>query len=335
MHSSTHDTQSNPSNPSKHSKRIRNAILAGSAVVGMLAVSACSAASTTNAGGSDDKVTLAQPSWAGAQANIAVAKKLLEDELGVEVDVRQMNETAAFTAMDGGQADAVLEDWHGNPKQLKTFVEKKKSVVSAGELGVKGHIGWYVPKYYADKHPDITNWKNLNKYADDFKTSESKGKGQFIGADPEYSQHDTGIIKNLDLDFTHVPSGSESAQQEEIERLYKAKKPFLTYWWTPQVLQNELELVEVELPKYTKGCNVPVEKADCGYPHVDLEKFMNADFAKNGGDAAEFIKNFKWSNEDQDAVVNYMTQDKMKPEAAAEKWIKENKDVWEAWLPKK
>ncbi|MFI6939383.1 glycine betaine ABC transporter substrate-binding protein [Streptomyces sp. NPDC050418] len=318
-----------------NSKPIRNSLIAATGVAAMVALSACGAAETGSKGSDGKEITLAQPNWAGAEANIAVAKKLLEDELDVKVEVKQMNEAAAFKALDGGQAEALLEDWHGNPNEIKEFVDEKKSVVSGGNLGVKGHIGWYVPKYYVDKNPDITDWKNLNKHAKDFETSESGGKGQFIGADPEYSQHDKGIIENLKLDFTHVPSGSEAAQQKEIERLYKAKKPFLTYWWTPQLLQNQIDLVEVKLPEFTEGCNEPVEKADCGYPQVDLEKFLNAEFAKGGSDAAEFLKNFEWSNADQDKVVTLMKVDKLSPDAAAEKWINDNKATWEKWLPKK
>ena len=44
-----------------------------------------------------------------------------------------------------------------------------------------------MPKYYADKHPEILDYKNLNKYAKDFKTVRSGGKGEFIGAAPSYS----------------------------------------------------------------------------------------------------------------------------------------------------
>ena len=36
--------------------------------------------------------------------------------------------------------------------------------------GNQGIIGWYVPPWMAQKYPDITNWKNLNKYASMFKT---------------------------------------------------------------------------------------------------------------------------------------------------------------------
>ncbi|MGH3322895.1 MAG: glycine betaine ABC transporter substrate-binding protein [Streptomyces sp.] len=316
-------------------KQIRHSLIAGIGVLGVLSLSACSAADTSAGGGKDDKVVLAEPSWVGAQANAAVVKKLMEDELDVKVEAKQMDEPVAFDALDSGKADVILEDWHGVPKKQKKYVEEKKTVVSGGDLGVVGHIGWFVPKYYADKHPDIKNWKNLNKYAKDFKTAESGDKGHFIGAAPSYSQHDKGLIKNLKLDFKHIPSGAEAAQLKEIQRLYKAKKPFLSYWWEPQWMNEKIEMTEIELPKYTKGCEVPEGKAKCGYETNQLEKFMNKDFAKGDTDAAKFIKNFKWSTKDQNEVAGMIAGQKMKPEDAAEKWIKANKSTWEKWIPKK
>lgn len=316
-------------------KQIRRTLVAGIGILGALSLSACGAADTKSSGGTDDKVVLAEPSWVGAQANAAVVKKLMEDELDVKVEAKQMDEPVAFDALNEGKADAILEDWHGVPKKEKKYVEEKKTVVSGGDLGVVGHIGWFVPKYYADKHPDVTNYKNLNKYAKDFRTSESGDKGHFIGAAPSYSQHDKELIKNFDLDFKHIPSGAEAAQLKEIQRLYDAKKPFLTYWWEPQWMNNKIDMVEVKLPKHTPGCEQPPEKAKCGYETNQLEKFLNADFAKSDSDAAKFIKNFKWSTEDQNEVAGDIAGKKMKPEDAAEKWIKKNKDKWEKWLPKK
>ncbi|MCT2594524.1 ABC transporter substrate-binding protein [Streptomyces sp. N2-109] len=313
--------------------RIRNSLVAGAGVAGMLALSACGAAETESGGG--DTVRLAQPTWVGAQANVAVAKKLLEDELDAKVKVQQLGEPAAWDALNSGKADAILEDWGGVPKKEKLYIEDKKTVVKGGNLGVKGHIGWFVPKYYADKHPDITDWKNLNKYAKDFKTSESGDKGQFLGAAPSYTTHDKHLIKNLDLDFKILPTGNEAAQLKEIERLYKAKEPFLSYWWDPQWMNAEIDMVEIKLPAYEEGCLEPVEKAECGYDTLDLQKYFNADFADEGGDAAKFLKNFEWTTEDQNKVAQMIAGKDMDPDEAAAEWIKGNKSVWEKWLPKK
>lgn len=316
-------------------KRIRNTAFAGVGIVSVLALATGCGAADTKAGG-DDKVVLAEPSWVGATANAAVVKKLLEDELDVKVEAKQMDEPVAFDALNSGKADAILEDWHGVPKKEKKYVEEKKTVVSGGDLGVVGHIGWFVPKYWADKHPDvIKDYKKLNDYYKDFQTSESGDKGHFIGAAPSYSQHDKGLIKNLGMKFKHIPSGAEAAQLKELKRLYDAKKPFLTYWWEPQWMNEQIDMVEVKLPKHTPGCEVPESQAKCGYETNQLEKFMNKDFAESDSEAAKFIKNFKWTTEDQNKVAGMIAGKKMDPEDAAAAWIKDNKSTWEKWIPKK
>ena len=69
----------------------------------------------------------------------------------------------------------------------------------------------------AEEYPDITNWENLNKYADLFVTSESGGKGQLLDGDPGFVTNDAALVENLDLDFT-VVAGSEAALIESFRR---------------------------------------------------------------------------------------------------------------------
>ena len=44
------------------------------------------------------------------------------------------------------------------------------------------------------------------------------------------------------------------------------------------------------------------------------------------------MKNFKWTNADQNTVAKYIALDKMSPEAAAKKWVDANPDKVKAWL---
>ena len=63
-----------------------------------------------------------------------------------------------------------------------------------------------------DEYPDITDWKNLNKYADLFKTSESGDKGQFLAGDPSFVTERRGAGRRTSkLNFKVVYSGSEAA----------------------------------------------------------------------------------------------------------------------------
>nr|WP_226962496.1 ABC transporter substrate-binding protein [Streptomyces sp. C8S0] len=318
-------------------KNLIRTATAAAVVLGITGLTACGAAKTDSAsgkGGGSGSVTIAVPSWVGAEANAAVAKHILENELDTEVELTQLDESVAIDGLNSGKVDAVLEDWGGAPDKIKLYTEDKKSVVEGGDLGVVGHIGWFVPKYLADKHPDITDWKNLNKYKDLFKTAESGDKGQLLEGSPSYTTNDDAIIKNLELDYKTVYAGSEAAQITQIKENYKAQKPFITYWWTPQWLNAQVDLVEVKLPEYKEGCDADPEKVACGYAQTSLQKYFNADFAKDGGDAAQFLKNFSWTAEQQNEVAAMIADQKLSPEAAAEKWVKANESTWKAWLPK-
>lgn len=314
--------------------RKRTALIAGVGALALTATLGACGKADPYYSGSNKTITLPVAAWAGSEANVAVAKKILEQELGYRVQNQQMDEPVMFDALNSGKADAIMEDWRGVPKKEKKYVDEKKTVTEEGHNGVTGHIGWYVPTYYAKKHPEVKTWKGLNKLKDDFKTSESGNKGQLLEGSPSFSTYDDAIIKNLGLQYKTVYSGSEAAQTKEIQKKYKNKEPFLTYWWTPQWLNSKVPMTEVKLPKRTPGCDSVDSKVDCAYPHTKLTKFFNKDFAKNGGEAAEFLRNFKWSTAQQTEIVKWMTIDKMDTDEAAAKWVEKYPEVWKKWLPK-
>ncbi|MDK1472762.1 glycine betaine ABC transporter substrate-binding protein [Streptomyces sp. 549] len=306
---------------------VRRSLTAGAGAFALLVLSSCGSDSAAKS----EPVALVSPLWAGGQANVAVAKYILEKELGYEVTVEEMEEADGWKALGEGKADAILEDWD-LPEQYAKYVEKEKTVVPGGQLGVTGRIGWFVPRYLADQDREVTRWENINKYADMFGTQGSGGQGVLYQGDPSYKSHDEALIKNLDLNLTLEYLGSEDAQLERIRKQAETEKPFLTYWWTPHWVEAEVELAEVRLPEYYAGCDAQEEKVECGYPQTDLQKYLNADFAQDGGKAAEFLKNFEWGEDEQNKVAKMIAGDGMSPEGAAERWAKENEGIWKKWL---
>ncbi|EFF88680.1 glycine betaine-binding lipoprotein [Streptomyces sp. e14] len=316
--------------------RIRTtALVAAVAALGL--TTGCGAADMTKqaspfAGAQGSKtVTLSVQSWVGAQSNVAVAQYILEHQLGYRVDTVQVDEVPAWDALSQGRVDALLEDW-GHPDQEKRYVEDKKTIADAGELGVTGHIGWFVPTYLAERHPDITDWRNLDKYASLFRTAESGGKGQLMDGSPSYVTNDKALVANLKLDYQVVFAGSEAAQITQMKQFAKEKKPFLTYWYTPQWLSEKVPMTEVKLPPYKEGCDADPAKVACAYPHTPLKKFLNARFARSGGKAAAFLKKFRWTTEDQNEVSLMIADQKLSPQEAARKWVDGHPEVWKRWL---
>ncbi|MDG9714730.1 ABC transporter substrate-binding protein [Streptomyces sp. DH10] len=312
---------------------------AGIAVLG-LTLTACGGAkvgdSSSDAGGSGSSgkcgtFNLAVNPWVGYEANAAVLAYVAEQDLGCKVTQKDLKEEIAWQGFGTGEVDAVVENW-GHDDLKKKYITDQKTAVDAGPTGNEGLIGWYVPPWLAKAHPDITDWKNLNKYADKFRTSESGGKGQLLDGDPSFVTNDAALVKNLKLDFKVVYAGSETALIQAFRKAEKDKSWVIGYFYEPQWFMSEVPLKKVKLPEYKTGCDADTEKVACDYPVYKLDKIVSAKFAKSGSPAYDLVKNFTWTNEDQNTVAKYIAVDKMTPEAAAKKWVEANRDKVEAWI---
>ncbi|AKJ15343.1 glycine/betaine ABC transporter substrate-binding protein [Streptomyces incarnatus] len=311
---------------------------AGLAVLG-LTLTACSgakvgdstSAGAKSSGGKCGAFHLAVNPWVGYEADAAVVAYVAQHDLGCTVQKKDLKEEIAWQGFGTGEVDAVLENW-GHDDLKSKYISGQKTAVEAGSTGNEGVIGWFVPPWLAKAHPDITDWKNLNKYADKFKTSESGGKGQLLDGDPSYVTNDAALVKNLKLNFKVVYAGSETALIQAFRTAEKNKQWMIGYFYEPQWFMSEVPLVKVNLPAYTKGCDADAAKVACDYPVYDLDKIVSADFAKSGSPAYKLVKNFHWTNDDQNTVAKYIAVDKMSDDAAAKKWVDANRAKVDAWL---
>ena len=91
--------------------------------------------------------------------------------------------------------------------------------------------------------------------------------------------------------------------------------------------------MNVPLPPYEEGCQADPAEVDCDYPETTLKKIGSTSWVEEGGPGVELVQNFEWTNEDQNVVAKYISEDGMSAEDAAAQWVEENPDKVEAWLP--
>ena len=323
--------------------RLRRASLVALALA--MVVAACgeekeSASGGQAAGGKDcGKVVLNEQAWAGSTANTYIAKAVLEGQLGCQVEITKIAEIPVFQAMADGNVDAVLEDWQ-HVDEYDKYIEKGGTVVQGGPLGVEGHIGWFIPKYLMDEHPEFKTWEGLKGEESLFKTPESGDQGMFLGGDPSYVQKDKELIEALDLNLKHVTAGAEPAQVARWSQLYKQKKPVIFYWYTPQFLNQQYDLSEVGLPPRTeanKDCKDDSKSGGdpqqykCEYDVTIINKLFSKKFADSGSPAYDVLRKMKLTNEDQELVAKQIAGDKVDPEKAGRDWVNANKAKVAAW----
>ncbi len=291
--------------------------------------SATAGGTATKASCGSTPVSIAENAWTGYAANVAVIDYVLRNSLGCTTKITKVNEQVSWQGFPTGQIDVILENW-GHDDLVKKYITEQKVAVDLGPTGNKGIIGWYVPQWMADKYPDITDYKNLNKYADMFKTSESGDKGQLLDGDPSYVTNDAALIANLGLNYKVVTGGSEAALITAMQTATDQKKPLLFYFYEPQFALAKIKVARITLPPYTAGCDTDPKKVACDYPPYILNKIARTKFIDAGGPAVDFLKKFTWTNDDQNQVASDIAAG-MKYDDAAKKWVDAHPDQVAAW----
>ncbi|MEV4286498.1 ABC transporter substrate-binding protein [Nonomuraea bangladeshensis] len=307
--------------------------LAAPLAAAVLLLTSCSSEEPGAATGAKKTVNLDVHAWVGYEAQAAVLSYLLEHELGYTVNTRKMKEEQSWRDFETGKVDVIIENW-GHPDLKKQYIEQKKVALSAGLTGNKGVIGWYVPEWMAKKYPDITDYRNLNKYANLFRTEKTGNVGQILDGDPTFVTNDEALVRNLRLNYKVVYSGSEDALIKAAQDATKNRTPLLMYFYEPQWLFTKVKLVKIALPAYAVGCDADAARVACDYPPYLLDKIVSRSFAEKGGRAYELVRNFTWTNDDQNRVASAMINDSKTAEQAAAEWVAENKIVWKDWIPR-
>jgi glycine betaine/proline transport system substrate-binding protein len=283
--------------------------------------------------GAGESVSLVANPWPGSYANVAVASRILTDELGVDVEIVEIDENAQWPGMDAGDLDAVLEIWpSGHEDNIQTYIEDAGTVERLGELGAVGQIGWFTPTYVVEDNPELATWEGIEGNEELFATAETGDAGRFLAADPSFVQFDETIISNLELDLEVIQSGSEAAQLTAVQNAIEREEPVLFYFYTPHWLHADTDLTMVELPEYEEGCEEPEGERTCGYPEDVLFKAAAADLSERAPATYAFLERFEMRNEWQDEITYMIDVEGMEPQEAADQWVADNEDIWQDWL---
>lgn len=282
---------------------------------------------TTAAAAECGEWSIAMHAWVGYTASAQVLTNVAE-ELGCTINQIKLDEAGVtYDAIEAGSVDVIVEDWGGG--RWKEWTDRGQ-VVEVGPNGNIGKIGMFIPAWMAEEYPDITDAANLNKYAELFKTSESGSKGAWYEGPPGYTTVGEKMIAAGNLNFQVISTGSEAALIELFTQAVDNKTPALGYWWEPHPLFATLDLVRVNWPASDWAAT---EEADgtTDYPETPLIKIAGKKLLDSGDPFAMLVKNFKWTNADQNQVAADIEAG-TDPKVAAQKWIDANRSVVDSWI---
>ena len=165
-----------------------------------------------------------------------------------------------------------------------------------------------------------------------FKTSESGGKGQLLDGDPSFVTNDEALVKNLKLNYKVVYAGSETALITAFRQAEKNKKPLLGYFYEPQWFLSRSSWSRSTCRRTRRAATPTRPRSPATTRRTTWTRSSARSSPTPAARRTTLVKNFTWTNDDQNLVAKYIAEDKMTADDAAKKWVDANPDKVKAWL---
>ena len=302
------------------------------------------ALATTTALAAD--VVIGVPNWPSAQATAYVLKVVLEDKLGLEVEMQNGTNPVIFEAMASGAMHVHPEVWLPNQQNLQDKYVKQNGTVRMNENGVASTQAICVTKDTAKRTgivdlTDLTNPEMAAKFDTD-----GDGKGEmWIGVQgwastnvekvraKSYGYAATMTLKELD----------ETVALAEVDSAVAQKKNIVFFCYTPHHMFALYDLVILKEPPHDPAkwhviqpTDDPewLEKSSVGgawdtaYLHIDYATKLE----KTQPSAAALLSKVKLSTDIVSQMTYALVVKKQDPADFAKKWVAENASLVDSWL---
>jgi len=288
-------------------------------IITLAVLTAFAAVSVAGCGGDDGKQTgkednkqvkLLYVQWACASAETHVMKVILEDKMGYEVEIMDVTAAAMYEGLANKKADAIFTAWlpltHGEyMKQVKDQVEDLGPSMEGAKIGL------VVPDYVA-----VDSIADMNAVKDKF-------DGKIIGIDSGAGimKATEAALKDYNLDYELV-EGSEGTMIASLKQAIENNKWVVVTGWTPHWKFARWDLKYLDDPKKDYG--------EAETINTIVRKGLKEDMP----DAYTLFDNFAWSPEDLASAMG-LAEDMGNSEEAARKWVEQNPELVNSWLPDK
>ena len=214
-------------------------------------VAAVLAASVTLAGvaqgAEDNTVTIGFGAWSSNEMTTKIARQVLEQHLGVEVELMQLQMASLYQSLKKGDVDVMLTSWQ--PETHADYIDKVgDSTVNLGILFSRAKLGWVVPDYVPkDKLNSIT----------DLKEPETREKldGQIVGIDPGagLTRLSKKAMKEYGLADYNLQISSGAGMTAALKRAVARNEWIVVTGWSPHWKFGAWDLRYIEDPKTVLG----------------------------------------------------------------------------------
>ena len=291
-------------------------------------------------------VVIGSPNWPSVQATAYILELVLEDTLGLEVEVQNGSNSVVFEAMDKGSMHVHPEVWLPNQDNLHNTYVKEKGTVMMNPNGVTAFQGICATKHTADtlgisKITDLTD----PAVASQFDTN-GDGKGEvWIGA-PGWASTNIEKIraKSYGYDQTlELSEMDETLAMANLDAAVQQTNPFVFFCYTPHHMFELHDLVILEEPEHDPDKWVVFQPTDdpnwlensmagVAWKDANLHIHYAKALEESQPEAADLLSKAKFTTDQVSAMVYSVIVDKVKLEDLARQWVDANGATIDEWL---
>jgi glycine betaine/proline transport system substrate-binding protein len=266
--------------------------------------------STTAPAESTKSADLVYVNWAEGVAYTHLAKVVLEDKLGYEVEITAADVGPAYVAVAQGDKDAFMETWL--PVLHKDYIDKyRDSVIDLGHVYENTQSGLVVPTYVT-----IDTISELDAHADKF-----DGKITGIDAGAGIMKTTAQVIEDYGLGL-ELMSSSGPAMAAALQEAVANEEWIVVTGWRPHWMFGrwDLKFLEQDKDKTIWGT---------GNIHIMGRKGLREDKPE----LAAFLSNMYLTDPQLADLMLKIKESDEDIETVARAWMAENEDVISDWMP--
>ena len=124
-------------------------------------------------------------------------------------------------------------------------------------------------------------------------------------------------------------AGGEAALFAELQRAYQRGEPWLGLMWRPAYPTHAMDLTRIEFPPYSEECWGKTYA--CQWPETVIYQLASAGMEEAHPTAWNILQNYEMPDERLAELQNYVVDDGMSIPDAAQKWVDDNPEIWQAW----
>jgi len=195
---------------------------------------------------SKEPIKIGWTAWSDAEFVTMLAKRILEERMGYEVELLQTAIALQYQGLATGSIDIMLMSWQ--PETHADYLKKVcTKVTNLGLLYTHARLGWVVPGYIPESEL---------KSMEDLKKPEVRGKldGSITGIDPGagLTRLSQKAIEDYGLDY-ELQLSSGAGMTAALERAVRRKEWIVVTGWSPHWMFGAYDLRYLEDPKGVLG----------------------------------------------------------------------------------